>query len=231
MRAHLPGLTPETIKQLPKEPELAFSRPPDPRSDTYAQDLADSERRLARSQQEHECRKTSCLVYRGPKAGHVCKRHAPFPLAPVTSIDEKGKILLQRLHEFFNTWNPHILAFVRCNNDIKFLPNARDAKAIGWYITFYQTKKQKKSHNRSALLAENLHYHFDGNDYVNQNRDRTRLMLFRCLHILNRQMEQSSQQVMGYLLGFGDRYCSHHYTPMFWSSVVSELYQEFPELR
>lgn len=231
MRADLPNFTKDNISQMPKEPELAWARPPHPNSTSYDADLKANERRLARSQQVHECRKTTCLLFRGPRSGFVCKRRAPFPTAPHTFVDEAGKVSIRRIFEFLNAWNPHILVYGRCNNDIKFLSNGREARAIGFYITHYATKGQKNTYNLCAYLAENLGYHFESTTYVNEARERTRVLIFRCLHVLNRQVEQSGQQVMSYLLGFGDHYCSHHYTPMFWSSVVNELCKAFPLLQ
>lgn len=231
MRADLDGLTKDTIPLIPREPELAWARPPDPSSNTYDHGLKDNERRLARSQQTHECRKTTCLLFRGPRSGYVCKRRAPFPTASQTTVDETGKVLVRRLYEYLNTWNPHILIYGRCNNDIKFLSNGHQARAVAFYVTHYATKGQKNTYNLCAYLAENLGYHYESSDHIDNARERTRLLIFRCLHVLNRQIEQSGQQVMSYLLGFGDHYCSHHYTPLFWSSVVTQLCQAFPLLR
>jgi hypothetical protein len=52
------------------------------------------------------------------------------------------------------------------------ISNGGQAKSITWYITVYQTKKQQKSHNISALLAEGLAYHFDSSDYIDEIRER-----------------------------------------------------------
>lgn len=44
-------------------------------------------------------------------------------------------------------------------------------------------------------------------------------------------MEYSGQQVMAYLMGWGDTLHSHTYTPIYWSSVTQKHKCVYPELR
>lgn len=231
MRAHLDKLTPEHIKSTDRENDLAWSRPPDPDADNYLEQLCDCELRLARAQQVHVCKKSTCLVYRPAQDGWVCKRHAPFPLVLITRVTSAGKVEIKRTYGYLNTWNPSVLTYCACNNDIKFISNGFEARAIIWYITAYQTKKQKRNYNLSAILAERLQYHFGSSDYIHDIKERNRLLLFRCLHAVNRQMEQSGQQVMSYLLGYGDTFHSHKYVPIYSSSITSEICRTWPNIR
>lgn len=231
IRAHLDGLTEETIKAAERDSELAWSRPPDPSHPHYERERARREWHLVIAQQVHSCRKSTCLVYQNRSQAWECKRRAPFLLSDHTVVLANGDIIPWRTYGYLNNWNPEILVYVACNNDIKFISNGFDARAIIWYITAYQTKKQQRSHNWSALLAEGLAYHFDGSDYIDDVRQRNRLLVFRCLHVLNRQMEQSAQQVMTYLLGYGDNFCSHTYTPLHWNSVAAEILRTWPDLK
>jgi hypothetical protein len=193
--------------------------------------MLERERRLVRSQQVHTCKKSTCLVYRPHLREWVCKRRAPFPTSPQTTVQSDGSITIKRTYGFLNNWNPSVLIYGACNNDIKFISNGLIARVIIWYITAYQTKKQQRGHNLSALLAEALAYHFKSSDHINNILERNRLLILRCLFILNRQVEQSGQQVMSYLLGLGDRFRSHSYTPLYWSSVAAEILRAWPDIK
>jgi len=50
------------------------------------------------------------------------------------------------------------------------------------------------------------------------------------MQTINREQELAAPMVMSYLMGWGDTYRSHHYTPIYWSSFVSSLLKVFPEL-
>ncbi|EUC58245.1 ATP-dependent DNA helicase pif1, putative [Rhizoctonia solani AG-3 Rhs1AP] len=231
VRAHLDGLNAETIEALKKDAELGYSRPPCPGSANYDRDFAVRELHLVRAQQFHKCSTSTCLIEVPHTKEKVCKRRAPFPLAAETVVSKDGQISPKRTYGYLNNWNPFILVLLGCNNDIKFISNGFDARAIIWYITAYQTKKQQRSHNASALLADGIAYHLESSDYIDNIRQRNRLLISRCLRILNRQMEQSAPQVISYLLGYGDTFCSHSYVPLYWSSISAEISRAFPMLR
>jgi len=48
--------------------------------------------------------------------------------------------------------------------------------------------------------------------------------------MLNRQVEQSAPQVISYLMGWGDSFCSHRYVPVYWSALERAVKQVHPEL-
>ncbi|KAI9069658.1 hypothetical protein FKP32DRAFT_1608308 [Trametes sanguinea] len=104
IRAYLPGLESAASTQaIPKDKGIAFSRPPDPTSTTYANDLS-----------LFECERRRCL-FPDAKGKLVCKRQD------------------YRLYRYMNSWCPSILINARCNNDIKLLTNGRDTKNITFY--------------------------------------------------------------------------------------------------
>jgi len=118
---------------------------------------------------------------------------------------------------------------MRCNNDIKINTNGRDTKDVTFYITAYATKKQKKTHNLSALIATALPYH-SANPQYEEIRERNCLLLYRCMNVINRETELSGPQVVSYIMGYGDNYTSHNYSPLYTALLMSTLKLLFPEI-
>lgn len=232
LRAYVPGLeSKEAAAQIPFDKEVAYCRPPNPNSSSYASDLVDHEQRLARVEQVHSCRPVRCLIKR--KDGRtVCKRNAPFPLAEEDTVGEDGSWCPKRLFDKVNCYNPAILINLRCNNDIKLLTNGRETKNITFYVTTYATKKQGRSFNMSAILAEGYAYHqrYPKPEYVDDLREGNRLLLFRLVNTMNREQELAAVMIISYLMGWGDSYMSHMYASIFWSSFVRTLFETFPQL-
>jgi hypothetical protein len=160
----------------------------------------------------------------------VCKRQAPWPLFDKTEVLDNGEIKLQQSHAYLNNYCPSILLAVRCNNDIKMLTNPKETRSSMWYATGYQTKKQGKTYNLSALMVKALMYHQGNSAYLADIQERNRLLVFRCFNVLNRQAEQSGPQVISYLMGWGDTICSHRYVPVYWSALEKALKKAHPIL-
>lgn len=229
MRAYLPGLeSEESIKAIPRSKEFAYARPPNPSSATYESDLRLFELRLARTEQLHTCKVRRCIITN--KHGRVaCKRKAPFECARDDFVTEAGTWGPKRLYGFMNTWNPAILVNAKCNNDCKLLTNGSETRNISFYITSYVAKKQGKGFNMSAVLARGFLYNKEHPhpDYVADLRESQRLLLFRLVNNINREQEIAGPMVMSYLMGWGDVYRSHKYTPIYWSSFSRELTTAF----
>lgn len=98
-------------------------------------------------------------------------------------------------------------------------------------MTTYQTKKQGKSFNTSALMAKALLYSNDHSDHLTDIREKNRLLLFRFFQSINRESELSGPQVISYLMGWGDVFRSHHYVPLYWSSLSAYLSKVYPDIR
>lgn len=231
IRAHIDGLgSKEEVDATPRQRGVGFCRPPDPDGVDFEVQRNALEKAVVRSLQVHTCKRTTCLRFN--KNGKlVCKRRAPFRLSDEDWIDEKGNWGSKRAFEYMNSWNPAVTVSFRCNNDMKLTMSGRESRAATWYMSKYTTKRQEKTHNRSALLARAFAYHEQQAQEAVDARTNHRLLLSRCLTTLNREQELSGPQVISYLMGWGDSFRSHNYTPIFWSSFVSALKRACPELR
>lgn len=131
-----------------------------------------------------------------------------------------------------------ILINARCNNDGKLLTNGKDTRNISFYTTLYSSKKQNRYNNISAIMAKGYAYHLEhlastskGSDYVDELRNTQRLLIFRLVHVINREQELAGPMVISYLMGWGDTYKSNHYSPIYWSSFTGLLLKKFPLLK
>ena len=231
-RAYVPGLeSAESIAQLPHNNGVSYSRPPNPDSKDYNSELQRSELALARMEQVHTCKPRHCLVYDRHNQ-LVCKRCAPFQVSDEAFVTDTGLCGPKRLYGYINSWVPSILINARCNNDGKFLTSGADTKNITFYVTSYAAKKQGKNYNVSAVMADGYAYHLEHPkpEYVNSIRDQQRLLLFRLVHSINREQELAGPMVISYLMGWGDVFRSHAYSPIYWSSFMNALYTAFPKL-
>lgn len=228
VKADLPGYVGTQVLTIPKKKNVAFSRPIDPRTEGSEREIAAKERTLARTVQVHQCG-TGCMKI--SKKGLACKRRAPFALSDSDWVDEDGQCGPKRTFGYLNNWCPPILQCIRANHDIKLISNGTQTKDIAWYITVYVGKKRRQSSNTSALLAKMLAFHHQ--DQM-QNGDLMKLnkkLIQRCANTLSRQQELSAPEVISYLMGWGDRYESHHFVTIHWYSVSTLLKKAYPELR
>ncbi|KAG9225266.1 hypothetical protein CCMSSC00406_0007097 [Pleurotus cornucopiae] len=227
--ADIEGLSTQAIDELPRNSSCSFSRPPDPRTPTYDSDKTTAIRSLSRSLQVHTCKGHGCLqVFKGVQK---CKRGVPFPKAAHTWVTEAGEWGPARIHNSVVAYNPTLLLTLRCNHDVKLLTNVSNTGGIAWYITLYATKKQQKNSNSSAVLARRLAFHSLESMKDPVVDDLNRKMINRCANALSRDQEFSAPEVVGYLMGWGDRYISHHFVSIYWDSVVYALKDTYPELK
>jgi hypothetical protein len=183
-----------------------------------------------RSHQIHTCTRNTCLVKRhGDQI--ICKRRAPWDLYDNDMVDSAGNWHSKRTFGYLNSYCPMISINGRCNNDIKLITNGKETKAIAWYTTGYQMKNQGNSFNVSGLLATAMLYHMQHSHHLEDLQEKNRLLLFRCLQTVNREMELSGPQVHSYLMGWGDVFRSHHYANVCWAPVSRLLLKAYPYLR
>ena len=161
IRAYLPGLeSAESVKHIPNESDIAYSRPPDPDARDYNNLLEDFERRVVRSKQIHTCHGSRCLVpVKNAPGTSRCKRGAPFKESADDVINEDGRWAAKRLFGRVNGWVPALSINVRCNNDGKLLTNGEATKNISIYVAYYQSKKQGKTFNLSSIVARGYKNH------------------------------------------------------------------------
>lgn len=228
IHAHIPTHPGESILSVPKQPQVAFSRPVDPRLPDYEVRKQDAEISIARTVQVHQCSQ-ACMRLR--KRRLVCKRNAPFRLAQEAWIDEHGDWNPKRLYGYFNNWCPSLLQCIRANHDIKLITNGEETKHITWYVTGYAIKDRELSANISALLAKTFAFgRFDQLRQSDLSRINKRL-IERCANTLSRQQELSAPEVVNYLMGWNDRFVSHHFETIHWKSVMDLLCMTYPTLR
>lgn len=229
IRADLNGANASEVARIEKVPAVAYSRPVDPRMENYDTEVTSKERTLARAVQLHMCTKSNCLEFR--KGNWVCKRRAPFELAGSDWIKADGSWGPKRTCGYLNNWNPAVLQAMRCNHDIKLITNGEETKDISFYITNYDAKKQKPSSNTSALLAKRLAFHRAQEKYNADLNQISKRLIQRCANTLSRDHEFSAPEVVSYLMGWGDRFLSHHYVPIYWDGAMTALKKKFPELK
>jgi hypothetical protein len=228
IRADLDGRETAEVLAMPKVDAVSYSRPLDPRnSDDQAANI--NEQKIARSTQYHHCSFANCLKI--IKGRTVCKRRAPFPLAPEDWVDSSGSWGPKRLCAFLNSWNPPLMRTLRANHDTKLIMSGGETNVLTWYITNYASKKQQRSSNVSALLAKRVAFHTveerRRTDVTNINKR----LIQRCANTLTRDREFSGPEIMSYLMGWGDRYESHHYIGISADAIIRALKERFPGLR
>jgi hypothetical protein len=135
--AHHDEVTEQSMKSIPREKAMSYSCPLDPRSSSFITTCHNVEGQLVRAVQVHKCG-PGCLKISGGRL--LCKRRAPFPLAPESWIDCYGGWGPQRTYRFLNNWNPTILLATRSNHDCKLITNGEGTKHITWYISSYTAK-------------------------------------------------------------------------------------------
>ncbi|KAJ3818428.1 hypothetical protein F5878DRAFT_494346, partial [Lentinula raphanica] len=175
--------------------------------------------------QFHECQIGRCLVIKGGRT--VCKNRAPWPVSERDWIDENGQWGMKRTIPYVNAFNPTITESLLCNNDIKLVTNGEETQDMTYYFTTYATKKRDKSTNESAILAKRYAYHQKQEaDNVNYEQVSRRLIT-RCATSLNRSQELSAPEVISYVMGWGDRYISHHFVPIYLDGIATLLRQGY----
>jgi len=129
-----------------------------------------------------------------------------------------------------NTWNPSVSICARCNNDIKALLNGKDTVNITYYVTGHSYKNQQNNPNISAVITPNFAYHIKRSKYIEILHDQQCLLLFRIVNAMNSNQELAAPMVISFLMGWGDTFMSHSYTPVYWSTFISSLLKEHPYL-
>lgn len=115
IRADVEGLNETTIKNMPRETQIAYSRPPDPDQRNWEELFRDRLQRVVRSQQLHSCTRATCLRY-DLYGRLLCKRRAPWEVSEDT-VMSNGEYQVRRIIPFVNNFNPTISVALNCNNE------------------------------------------------------------------------------------------------------------------
>lgn len=228
IRADLDGKNNAEVLAIPKVDAVSYSRPLNPR-ECDDQTVKQKEQDIARVTQYHQCSYANCLKV--VKGRTVCKRKAPFPLAQDNWVDKDGGWGPKRLCAFLNNWNLPLLLILRANHDTKLIMNGGETNVLTWYITNYASKKQQRTSNVSALLAKHVAFHTVEERRRSDVSDINKRLIQRCANTLTRDREFSGPEIMSYLMGWGDRYESHHYVGISADAIIRTLKENFPGLR
>jgi hypothetical protein len=229
IKADVHGADSRHLVDKKRDTGMSYSRPVDPRQQHYMRIKEETERKLVRAVQVHQCSVEACLVMKNNRL--QCKRRAPFELSPRDWIDEDGSWGPKRTSAYINNWNPAILHCVRSNHDIKLISNGTETKDLAFYITNYVAKKQRESSNVSALLAKRIAFHKRQEKYTVDATVLNKRLLQRCANTLSREQEFSAPEVSSYLRGHGDRYLSDFPVTIYLDSIRAVLKHAYPSLR
>jgi hypothetical protein len=229
IRADLNMKGTDEVMAIPKIDAVSYSRPLDPRKTADVSVMVVTESQLARTTQLHQCSYSNCL--KTVRGRTLCKRRAPFALALDDWVDSTGAWGPKRLCAFLNNWNSPLLITLRANHDAKLIMSGGDTNVLTWYITTYATKKQQRSSNVSALLAKRVAFHLAEERRHNDLTDINKRLIQRCANTLTRDREFSGPEIISYLMGWGDRFESHHYVAIYTDAIVNGLKERYPGLR
>jgi hypothetical protein len=79
-------------------------------------------------------------------------------------------------------------------------------------------------------LAKSLAFQRKLSAEEKDNRDINKRMIQQCANTLSREQELSGPEVISYLMGWGDRFISHNFVPIYWDEVAGALRRQFPGL-
>ncbi|PSS36835.1 hypothetical protein PHLCEN_2v1323 [Hermanssonia centrifuga] len=118
--AYCPGLkSAESVKAICSDQAAGFTRPPNPNSTTYADEVKMRELALARTLQVHTCQMRRCLQF-DKHSKLVCKRKSPWATANEDFVDELG--------QWGAKWFPATTGH-KCNEPVEVANNHRDHEA------------------------------------------------------------------------------------------------------
>ncbi|KAJ7504078.1 hypothetical protein B0H11DRAFT_1710402, partial [Mycena galericulata] len=110
-----------------------------------------------------------------------------------------------------------MLEAIRNNMDIKFIGSGPAAKAILYYITDYITKTQLQAHVAYAALELAVGRLGEYDPDTDERTNRAKRLLQKCANSMIAKQELSAQQVVSYLMDFGDHYTSHKFDNLYWT--------------
>jgi hypothetical protein len=193
---------------------VCSARPTHPDSPDFEKNFADDLKQIVTACNVHKHTAT-CYKY-----GHKdCRFAFERPAIEVAYIKD-GVIFLQRKegNGWVNNYNDVVSYLLRCNNDVKFISNGKDSKALSFYITDYITKKAMTTHNAFPLIIaaqqeiENGFTSAMPNPLFNETQQQNRDLLVKCLNKLTTHSERSGPECASLLLEYKLCYKSQKFT-------------------
>lgn len=224
--AHVEGLNPASADQPKRGPNPSFSRPPDPDRADY-EELAHAHLgKIVLNSQIHICSTNTCLQH--DRYGHLkCKRRAPFELSEDDTVDENGSYAPRRTIPMLNNFNKSVSICLQCNNDVKLITSGPATNDLAHYLFGYTFKKQYNKNGSGLMAKAKLFPELLGDQ---SNTMTAKALLNRCVNICNREKETSGPLAVCYLMGWGDTFKSHRYTPMRFYELRKAILRVCPEL-
>ena len=198
---------------------VCSARPTHPDSPNFDVNFADDLKEIVTACNVHKHTAT-CYKY-----GHKdCRFSFERPAIEVAYIKD-GVIFLQRKagNGWVNNYSEVISYLLRCNNDIKFISNGKDSKALSFYITDYITKKAMTTHNAFPLIIaaqQDIEKGFTSaipNPLFNETQQQNRDLLVKCLNKLTTHSERSGPECASLLLDYKLCYKSHKFTKVLYT--------------
>ena len=175
--------------------------------DGFKEKLNEDVNQLVKVANTHSCRST-CYKYRKDK---VCRFGYPREIVEESKVTDENIILLKRLSEKINNYNPYVMTCIRSNHDIKFVPSGKDGYNIAFYVSEYAIKAQISTQQIIPLISvskKNVDV-----AYASDNCSmRTRMLINKCLNRILTETEVSAAHVSHFLLGHSDKKSSHEFT-------------------
>jgi hypothetical protein len=155
------------------------------------------------------------------KTDRTCRMGMDGSTNPSTMIDPISKaILVKRLHPRIASYTDLITFLMKCNTNTKHIGSGDAAKAFLYYVTDYITKFSVPLHVGMAALLHTLEKtNSKYGDEGPKTKDEYSGALIIAVNSMMGKQELSHQQVMSYLIGGGDRYTSHAFQVVQWSSI------------
>eukprot|EP00435_Cladocopium_sp_Y103_P038944 s2393_g10.t1 len=187
----------------------------------------------------------------GPRTWERCHgvELAPRPLLG-TFPPHVDTFQTERHHQFFGRVNPIILAACKCNHDVSTLlrfpanyqhdPNpaalitqrmSSNMATLLFYVTCYTTKTQPHLSSLWALLQTATHKLQDDSSVADGTADlkaRAKTTLSRLLLACQKRVHKSMQEMVSYLLGHKDAYCTHTFHKLFFFHLAARLESAHP---
>ena len=184
-----------------------------------------------------------------PARPHTWERCHGVQLCPAPILGTQPPHLdsfqTERHHLFFGRVNPVLLATCKCNHDISLLLRfpadyataedpvsmveskmATSMSTILFYVTSYTTKTQPHLTSLWALLHAATQRHLSDlakEPTMPEASIRARQTLSKLLLACQKRVHKSMPEMVSYLLGYDDFYCTHSFVTFFYADLASNL--------
>lgn len=159
-----------------------------------------------------------------------CRFDKPGELNEEAHFDHQGNIKLRRRHHWCGSYNPWMLACLRCNHDVTSMWGyGSKHMAVIMYITNYITKLNQKLLNQLPLIIAAVKQFKLWRDPKTSNQRQTYTLLKLVHSYLQRDVELSFQSVVHTMAGYQERYISHNPTKLHTVPFLLRLEQDDDE--